>query len=157
VNSISAAVTTDFVRRFHPEAGERFFLRLARVLAVFIGAIGTSIALVLATWEIRSLYTFFLMVLGLFTGGLAGLFVLGIFTRRANAWGSLVGAAVSAAVMAVARWRPQWVPVHELLYGVLSLVICVGVGYVASLVIPAAVKSLAGLTVFTVRDEADES
>ncbi|MFO8013665.1 MAG: sodium:solute symporter [Phycisphaerae bacterium] len=157
VNSISAAVTTDFVRRFRPEAGERFFLRLARVLAVVIGAIGTSIALVLATWDIQSLYGFFLMVLGLFTGGLAGLFVLGIFTRRAGAWGSLVGAAVSATVMAVARWRPQWVPVHELLYGVLSLAICVGVGYVASLILPAAGKSLAGLTVFTAGEEVARS
>ena len=153
VNSISAAVTTDFVRRFHPGGGERFFLRLARVLAIIIGGIGTSIALVLATLDIPSLYTFFLMVLGLFTGGLAGLFVLGIFTRRANAWGSLVGAAASIAVMVVARLRPDWVPVHKLLYGMLSLAICVGVGYVASLLIPAAKKSLAGLTIFTAGED----
>lgn len=157
VNSISAAVTTDFVRRFRPGASERFFLRLARTLAVAIGAVGTGIALVLATWEIESLYKFFLMVLGLFTGGLAGLFVLGIFTRRANAWGSLTGAAVSAAVMAGARFKPSWVPVHELLYGLVSLATCVGVGYVASLLIPQAVKpgapGLAGLTVFTAGED----
>jgi len=152
VNSIAAAVTTDFVRRFRPGAGERFFLRLARGLTVAIGAIATGIALVLATWEIQSLYHFFLMILGLFTGGLAGLFVLGIFTRRANAWGSLLGAAVSIGVMVVARYRPAWVPVHGLLYGVVSLATCFGVGYVASLLIPASAKPQAGLTVFTADD-----
>ena len=149
VNSVAAVITTDFVRRFRPNAGEKRMLRLAQALTVAIGVVGTALALVLATWNIKSQYVFFLTVLGLFTGGLAGLFVLGIFTRRATAWGSILGAAASAGVMAVAQVRPGWVPVHGLLYGVLSLGVCVVVGYLASLALPGRPKSQAGLTIFT--------
>jgi len=149
VNSIAAVITTDFVRRFSRGADERFMLTLARVLTVVIGAVGTGIALGMAMWDIKSQYAFFMTVLGLFTGGLAGLFVLGIFTRRATAWGSLAGALASAAVMAVAQIQPSWLPLHPLLYGVVSLGVCIVVGYLASLVLPDRPRSQAGLTVFT--------
>ena len=161
VNSISAAVTTDFIRRFRPGATEARMLVLARVLTVVIGAIGTGMALMLATWQIESQYKFFMMILGLFGGSLAGLFVLGLFTRRATWKGALVGAAVGAAAMAVLRLRPGWLPagvrVHDMLYGLIGLAVCVGVGYLASLVLGRQHKRLAGLTIFTLREPAGQS
>jgi len=149
VNSITAAVTTDFLRRFSRRDDEQFMLRSARALTVAAGGIATAVALAMATWEIKSQYAFFMTVLGVFTGGLAGLFVLGIFTRRANTWGSLTGAIISAAAMFLMQLKPNWVPVHGLLYGPIGLVICVGVGYLASLVLPSRSKPQAGLTIFT--------
>jgi len=148
VNSITAAVTTDFVRRFRPAISDRRLLRLARVLTVVAGAVGTALALTLATWEIRSQYSFFLVVLGLFTGGLAGLFALGLFTRRASAAGGLIGAAASAALIGVIQARPEWFAIHKQLYGVVAFGACIVAGYVASLLLPSR-KNLEGLTVFT--------
>ena len=149
VNAITAAVTTDFVWRFRRARDERSMLRFARWLTLVIGAVGTGVALAMATWDVKSQYELFMTLLGLFTGGLAGLFVLGIFTRRATAWGSLAGVVTSAGVMAFARVWPEFVPVHGLLYGVMSFGICIVVGYVASLVLPGRCGSQAGLTIFT--------
>lgn len=149
VNSIAAAVSTDFIRRFRPKTADRGMLLLARVLTAVIGMIATSVALAMAQWNIKSQYTFFMTILGLFTGGLAGLFVLGIFTRRATAWGSLTGVAASAAAMSYLGQHPTWV--NQMLYGAISLGICVTVGYLASFVLPGRPKSLAGLTFFTRR------
>ena len=81
-------------------------------------------ALILATWDIQSLYLYFLSMLGMFIGGLAGLFALGIFTRRATPWGSLVGAGASAAMMVVIKVKPNWFVVHGMLYGVISFSVC---------------------------------
>ena len=156
VNSISAIIITDFVRPFRRMSDEGRLLRLSRVLSAGVGVVGTAIAMAMATWNIYSLYTFFITMVGLFTGGLAGLFVLGIFTRRASAAGSLTGAAVSAAAMGLAQIYPQFLPVNKILYGVVSLAICIVVGYAASVVLPQRGKSLAGLTIFTLVGQAGE-
>jgi SSS family transporter len=154
VNSISAALTTDFVRPLRRAAGERSMLNLARVLTLAAGATSTAIALAMAHWDIKSFYMFFMTVLGLFTGGVAGVFVLGIFSRRASAAGSLIGALAADALMVgmMVAWRDlpeDQKPMHGMLYGTVSLVVCLVVGYGASLLWPGQPKSLSGLTIFT--------
>ena len=108
-------------------------MRLARLLTVIVGVVGTASALVLATWDIRSLWDAFLQALGLFGGGLAGLFVLGIFTRRATGPGAIVGFVVSGLVLAAVQ---RFTPLHFLLYAGLGTACAVCVGYAASLVLP---------------------
>ncbi|HOF17666.1 MAG TPA: sodium:solute symporter [Phycisphaerae bacterium] len=153
MNSVSAAVTTDFFRRFRPRASEHACLLLAKNLTLAIGVVGTAGALLLARCNIRSQYEFFLMVLGLFTGGLAGVFALGIFTRRAHGTGALCGAGVSVAVLATLQACKDLLPVHGMLLGCIGLAVCVVVGYAASLLLPAPRKDLAGLTVHTLPKE----
>ncbi len=154
VNSISAALTTDFVRPFLKSPRERSMLLLARLLTLAAGLVATGAALVMARWKIDSFYLFFNSVLGLFTGGVAGLFVLGIFTRRATAWGSLIGAVAANGVMVAMAitWRnvpANQRPLHGMLYGVISLAVSIVIGYVASLLLRGRTKPLDGLTVFT--------
>jgi hypothetical protein len=55
------------------------------------------LGLVFVDPAIKSLFDKFLMIIGLFMGVLGGLFVLGVLTRRANAFGALTGALVGAA------------------------------------------------------------
>ena len=87
MNSVTTALMTDFYRRFKTDKAEKTYLRLARVITLFIGAGGTIIALLMAKSGISSLWDQFNTILGLFTGGLGGLFVLGLFTQKANARG----------------------------------------------------------------------
>ena len=47
-------------------------------------------SLLLASFDVGSLWDTFQAGMGLFGGGLAGLFALGILTRRANGPGALV-------------------------------------------------------------------
>ncbi|HUU91367.1 MAG TPA: sodium/solute symporter [Phycisphaerae bacterium] len=148
MNSVATAVTTDFYRRFRPLAADRTCLRLARRVTVVVGLAGMVLALLMTGWDIRSLWDEFSKVIGLFAGGLGGLFLLGIFSRRAHGAGALVGLAASAVVQfTVSRTGV----VYLLLYSFTGVVTCVVVGYLASLIIPARPKPLAGLTLYTLQ------
>jgi SSS family transporter len=148
MNSVATTVVTDFYRRFRPEAEDRRCLRLARGLTVVLGALATAVALWLAGAGVQSLFDQFLQIMGLLGGTLAGLFALGIFTRRASAAGATVGAAASLGVLA---WIALATDLSGLLYAAVAVLSCVTVGWLASLVLPRPAASLEGLTIYTLR------
>jgi SSS family transporter len=150
MNSVATALVTDFYRRFRPEAPDGTCLRLARWLTLLLGALGTGTALFLASVDIRSLWFTFVKILGLVGGGLAGVFILGIFTRRATGAGALVGI-VAGAILSLFAWL--FTPVHFYLYAAIGIAGCFLVGYLASLISPAPTRSLDGLTIFTIPKE----
>ncbi len=145
LNSVAAAITTDFYGRFKPNVADASKLRLARWLTVVFGTLATGVAMALAASNVGSLWDAFQATMGLFGGALAGLFALGIFTRRANGAGALVGALASVAVLA---WVQQNSPAHFFLYGMIGVLTCVAVGYLSSLVLPGDKRDLAGLTLY---------
>ena len=143
MHSTATVWVTDFYGRLHPTSSDRARLRLARLLTVALGMFGTLTALALAEAEIHSLWDLFQGLIGLFAGGLAGLFVLGLFSRRANGAGALVGVTASAGLLYLAQ--PY---VHFFLYPLVGITSCVLVGYLASLILSGHPKT-AGLTIFT--------
>ncbi len=149
MNSMATAIVTDFYRRFKRGVSDHTCLNLARWLTVVLGVFGTVTALLMATWEIKSLWDLFIKVLGLLGGSLSGLFALGIFTRRANGTGGLIGAGVSVVVLVCVQ---QFTNVHFFLYAAVGVITCFVVGYVASVVVGAGEKPLGGLTIHTVAD-----
>ncbi|HPD17779.1 MAG TPA: sodium/solute symporter [Planctomycetota bacterium] len=152
MNSIATALVTDFYRRLRPAADDRRCLRLARWLTGILGALGTGAALLLAALNIRYLWFFFTSMLGLLGGALAGVFALGIFTRRANGAGALIGGAAGIAASAFACYGT---PIHFYLYGAIGVAVAFAVGYAASFAFPRAARPLDGLTAFTMRKAAD--
>ncbi len=146
MNSVATAVTTDFYRRFRGEADDRRCLRLARWITVVVGTIGTGIALMMAGWGIKSLWDQYNTVIGFFAGGLLGLFLLGIFSRRAHGVGAVVGLLASGVVQFTVKY---YTPIHFMLYTFTGMASCVVIGYIVSLVVPAKRKSLDGLTLST--------
>ena len=146
LNSVATAVTTDFYGRMRPEATDHAKLRLARRLTAVLGAVATGAAIALASLDIGSLWDAFQGMMGLFGAGLAGLFALGIFTTRAHGAGALIGAIVSALVLA---WVQRATDVHFFLYGMVGVLTCVIVGYLASIALPGVRKPLSGLTLYT--------
>lgn len=129
MNSVATALTKDWYERFRPAAQDADKLRLARGLTMGLGAAATGVSLALATFDVGSLWDTFQAAMGLFGGGLAGLFALGIFTRRANAPGALVGAIASVFVLA---WVQRATEAHFFLYGMVGIGTCFVVGYAAS-------------------------
>ena len=121
-------------------------VRLAQRITVVFGVMGTGVALLLVKLQLASLWDFFMQLIGLTGGALAGLFALGIFTRRANGPGALVGAVAGVIVLYIVQRHTR---VSFFLYGGTGIVATFVVGYLASLMLPAARKPLAGLTVFT--------
>ena len=143
MHSVATAMTTDFYRRFRSTATDPQCLKIARVLTVMIGAAGTAMALVLAGFEIQSLFFFFQKLLGLLSSGLVGVFILGMFTRSANATGALTGAATSIGVLYYVTFYSN---MHFYLYAVIGIGTAVVVGYVVSLVTGRPSNDLNGLT-----------
>jgi SSS family transporter len=150
LNSISTAVTTDFFRRFRPQADDRTCLNIARLLTVIFGAMATCAALWMAAYQehIQSLWDVYIAVLGLLMGSLAGVFALGMFTRRASGAGALVGMVAGAVGLFCIQ---QYTKTHGFLYAGVGIVICFAVGYLASRVLPSQAKDLEGLTIHTPR------
>jgi len=146
MNSIATAFVTDFYRRLLPEKSDASCLNTARWVTVLVGLLGIAIALTIAKTDIRSAYSTFIEMLGLLGGMLSGLFVLGMFTRRANGTGALAGATLSALTLLIIRWNQ---PLQVFAYAPIGFVTCVVSGWLLSHVLPGARKDLTGLTLFS--------
>lgn len=146
LNSVSTAMVTDFYRRARPAAADNRCLKMARAFTALLGALAAATACLMATYQIRSLWDLYLGLLGLLGGSLAGVFVLGIFTRRAHGLGALIGAAASAVVLFFVQ---QHTRIHFFLYAPVGIVSCFVTGYAASSMIRLHRKRLDGLTIFS--------
>ncbi len=146
LNSVSTAMVTDFYRRFNPGTRDKTCLKMARWLTVLLGMVAAGTALLMATYEIKSLWDLYLKWLSLLGGILAGVFALGIFTQRAHGHGALVGAVISVVVLFMVV---SYTRMHLFLYAAVGIVSCSVTGYMVSLVIPVPPKGLGGLTIFT--------
>ncbi|HEX6963082.1 MAG TPA: sodium:solute symporter, partial [Lacipirellula sp.] len=148
LNGIATAWVTDFHARLRPEMSDASRLRVARIVTIGSGLAGTAIALLMTTYRIASAWDAFLGMLALAGSTLAGLFALGIFSRRAHGRGAVVGAIASVAVLAYVQ---RSTALHFFTYGAIGLLTCWLVGWAASLLIPGSAKDLTGLTIYTRR------
>lgn len=146
LNSMATAITADFYQSFRPQSSDRSALRLARLLTVLLGIFGTLTAIYLARSNTQSIWDQFLKIMGLFGGGLAGMFIAGIFTRRTSQTGILVGFSLSAIVLYQVQLRGT---VHFFLYGAIGILTCALSGWLFSLLLPQSRKQIEGLTIYT--------
>ncbi len=152
IHSSSTAIVTDFYRRLKNEVTDGQCLRLARWLTAIFGVFGTGLALYMGQFDIKSLWDIFIQIGNLLTGGLAGIFVLAVFTKRAHATGVLVGFFASAIILYLFKSHTN---VHFWWYTITGMSSCFVVGYLTSLIIPAKKKSLDGLTIYNMRKRVD--
>nr|WP_229095400.1 sodium/solute symporter [Alistipes sp. D31t1_170403_E11] len=130
MNSAATAFVTDIYRKMQPRRDERHMLSIARWATFVLGIVGILFAVVMASWDIKSLWDEFSKFLGILLGGLGGLFLLGLVTRRANATGALCGLVGSIIVQTLVT-QHQWV--NLLLYSTTGFIACFVIGYVVSL------------------------
>jgi solute:Na+ symporter, SSS family len=149
MNSTATTIVTDWMRPLNACRTEDGYLRSARVITFLMGAAGTLLGLIFVNPEIKSLFDAFLMIIGLFMGVLGGLFVLGVMTRRANAFGALTGAVVGGGVM-TSIWA--FTQMNAYLYTATGIATCFVAGYLASLIRGGTERDLTGLTVYTARE-----
>ncbi|TWU30711.1 Sodium/glucose cotransporter [Novipirellula artificiosorum] len=145
MNSMATTIVTDFLRPLGICTTDRQYLRAARLITFSVGVLGTVLGLFFIAPEITSLFDTFIKVVGLFMGMLGGLFLLGVLTRRANAYGAFTGAVVGALVMC---WLFVYSSVNGYLYITIGMSTCIIVGYLVSCLVPST-RDLSGLTIFT--------
>ncbi|GHB86932.1 sodium:solute symporter family transporter [Persicitalea jodogahamensis] len=147
VNCVATVFTNDLFRPFAPNLSEKTYLRTARWVTFLVGVFGMVVALLMAQMKAYSLWDQFNVILGLFTGSIGGVFMLGIFTTRANGTGVVAGLILSTVFQ---YWISQYTTLNLLMYAFTGLVSSLLFGYIFSLVFGAPRKSLAGLTIHEV-------
>ena len=145
INSIATLVSVDFYERYAKKPTPAKSVRLAEWTTLLTGAIGTGLALYLSTLDIRSLWDKFIELMALLGGGFSGIYALGMFTRRANWQGCVVGIVASIVLGLLTKF---YTPLHVLMYAVVTTGACMIFGYLGSLLFPAPTQSLRGLTIF---------
>ena len=145
IHSISTAVTTDFVRRFIPGFSESKYLLFARCLTIVLGISGTATAMLLASIEIQYLWDFFLGIMGLLGGTLAGLFMLGIFTKRVDTVHAWIGTIISLGVLLYVKLATE---LNSLSFGAIGSITCFVTAFILSVIIPIKIKYKSGLNIY---------
>ncbi|QEC52402.1 SSS family transporter [Anseongella ginsenosidimutans] len=133
MNSMSAVITTDFYKRLKPGATDKQHLKVARYVTLALGLVGITAAIYMAMLDSASMWDQYLKVVGLFGGGLAGMFLAGVFTRRIHAAGILTGFFTSAIVLLLVQ---TYTDIHFFLYAAIGMLTCFAVGWLVSMIVP---------------------
>ncbi|WP_428308079.1 sodium:solute symporter [Lacipirellula sp.] len=108
LNSMATLTLCDIYKRyFRPAAGERESLHVLRLATLFWGVAGTAMGL--AMIRVESALDAWWQLAGMFSGGVVGLFLLGLMTRANNAAG-LIGT-VTGLIVIVWMMLPSFVDV----------------------------------------------
>ncbi len=145
MNSVATLISVDFYERLAKNPNPRRSVLFAEISTVLVGLTAIGLALIMSRYDIHSLFDVSIELAGLLGGGFAGAYTLGMFTRRANSQGVAIGVAASIVLTFVAWWFDM---VHPYFYLAISIMLCIVIGYIASLFFPAPTRSLKGLTIY---------
>ena len=140
MHSIATAFTTDFLSKGRDSDS---ILRLAKLITLILGVLGTVSALYIASQDSKNLWDTLMGYVGLILGTLGGLFTLAIFTNRTASVHAWIGVGVAIVVLYLVKFHTD---AHPLTIGAVGTVSCFVAGWLASLFIPAPTKDLTGLT-----------
>lgn len=133
LNSVATSWTLDIQALLSKkEMSFKLQTRIAQFISLGVGIVAILVSIVLANGEIKSAYEWFNSFMGLVLGVLAGTFVLGAFTKKANAFGAYVAFVASAILVVFLKYR---VPdVTSWAYSLISISVSLVVGYIASII-----------------------
>ncbi|MEG0250916.1 MAG: sodium:solute symporter [Peptostreptococcus sp.] len=153
LNSISACVVVDIKQRFFGKSlKEEDDVKLARLIIIISGILGTIAALFFIKTNQKETWDLFLTFIGLFGVPIAGIFGLGIFTKRANGTGALIGLFASAFSCYWIQGHTAWAA-NPFVFSTFSFISAVVFGYIFSLIFNKDKKNITGLTIYTKDDE----
>ena len=138
LNSSATIVLTDFYKRFlRPTAPQKESMRVLYATTLTFGAGGTATAV--AMIGVKSILDVWWTISGILAGGMLGLFLLGMISRRAKSPAAATGVAVGLLVILwmsfSADYLPErWAsPLHEFLIPVVGTATIVLAGMLAGL------------------------
>ncbi|QLK86656.1 sodium:solute symporter [Staphylococcus sp. 17KM0847] len=146
LNSIAACLSVDIKQRFFGKKDEKSEVRFARLATVVVGLLGMLVSLYLIAADSSDVWDLFLLITGLFGVPIAGIFAVGIFTKRTHGIGVIIGIIVAV----VASYFLQGIggagsPFYT---SILAFMIAFIVAYIASVIIPTPQKDISGLTIY---------
>lgn len=112
LNCMATLFLQDIYRRYiRPDAGEREAMRVLHGSTLLFGVVCTMAAL--AMIHIRSALDVWWELAGIFGGGMLGLFLLGMISRRVHARAALAGVTVGVLVILWMSLSPRWDAISE--------------------------------------------
>ena len=154
INSVSTMFVTDWYKRFNGKTDEHHNVVVARWATALSGVFATCAAMGLAAFEINSFFDMWIIVTAILGGGIGGMFVLGMFTKKGNWIGAWCGALASILITIYIQFFSN-INIAFLLPCAIGA--CIAVGYIVSIFTPwAGNKNLEGLTIWTPKKTAIE-
>jgi solute:Na+ symporter, SSS family len=99
INSLATVTMTDFqIRLGTREMTDAEGVRWARIWTVIWGALTTAFGVLIYATATENISRVAFQVLGLFSGSVLSVFLLGILTKRTNSTGALAGTAIGSAI-----------------------------------------------------------
>ena len=129
INSVSTAFTVDLWSKIKGD-GKAVSVKTARITGIVAGVLGMGIAWLMATVDIQSLLDYFNTILGLLSGAIGGLFLMGIFFPRIGSGAAITGFLCGTATVLYMNFFTQ---ANFLLFGFVSMLVSVVVGWLLSL------------------------
>ena len=137
VTSAATVVLTDYVKPFARNTTERHHVFVLRLSSVIVGVLGIIVAI--AMLSVESIIDAWWTLSSIFSGGMLGLFLLGIMPRRISRTAAFIGCLAGIAVIAwisLARmWNLPGPHLHEYLAIVLGTTTIFLVGFLFSIAI----------------------
>jgi SSS family solute:Na+ symporter len=143
LNGAATLTLTDLYKRFlRPQAGERESMAVLYSSTVAWGVIGTGTAL--AMIHVKSALDAWWNLASICSGGMLGLFLLGLISRRAKNAAAATGVAVGLLVIFWMTFSPEWTYLPEALRSPLHNFLVVVIGTLAILLVGLVVTKLSG-------------
>jgi solute:Na+ symporter, SSS family len=142
VNSSAALILCDFYRRYvRPDASDRQSMMVLYAGSFLVGAMGTAVAIALTFVEGAALDTWWKLS-GVASGGMLGLFLLGMLSRRTGNRAAIVAVAAGFLVICWMTFSTKWTgdkewlrsPFHDYLIAVFGTLTIFAVGFFAGFV-----------------------
>ena len=107
INCSATLILRDFYQRYvRPSANERESMRVLRVATLVVGVAGTGMAL--AMMQVKSALDAWWQLAGICSGGMLGLFLLGMISHRAKNPAAATGVIVGLLVIVWMTFSSQW-------------------------------------------------
>ena len=138
IHSLTSLTMVDFYERFSGNCEKgRHYVTISRLISFVWG----SLAIILAFYVMnigKTIIEVNTVIMGFLSAPLGGIYFLGIFTKRANNTGVIIGGLAGIVVNAAAFLlnRYEIITIHFIWFGLFGITATVLVGYVASLIFP---------------------
>lgn len=140
INSSGMVWVNDIYKQFLGKGrSDEHYLRSGIAASVAVTASMLVVAVLIYQFNAQTLADLFLIVSSILGSSIAGVFLLGLFTKQANTFGVWVGLAVSTTIVVVICFGhavSASAPVHIYYSGAIGNLVMFGVGFLASLLRP---------------------
>jgi solute:Na+ symporter, SSS family len=153
LNSLAAVGVEDYYKKARPNRPDKHYLKASRVIVVFSGILTILIGIFYVNAGSEGVLGIIFTLYAIFSGGIVGIFLLGLFSARANRQGITIAIITCILFTAYAFLTSTKIGLGEnkkllldlgsynfthdkLMLGVYSHLVVIAVGYVASLFFP---------------------